>query len=73
MLEAATVAPFQQQIQPQQQLVNNGMSGQYVCPVHGAIGLPQYNASGAPVCPMGDQIMQFRGTGSNNLTLAAGG
>ena len=95
MMQAATVAPFQQQIQPMQQQqpgyiqqqsvqpqymqqaqsqpMANGLAGQYVCPVHGAVGLPQFNAAGVPMCPMGDQVMQFRSAGSNNLTLAAGG
>ncbi|KJR41886.1 hypothetical protein MCHI_002216, partial [Candidatus Magnetoovum chiemensis] len=73
--------PYQQQVAQPQPFSNgisaqiNSISGQYVCPVHGAIGLPQFNAAGSPVCPLGDQIMQFCGTGSstNNLALAAGG
>ncbi|MBF0202809.1 MAG: hypothetical protein HQK67_00540 [Desulfamplus sp.] len=70
----------QMQIQPQPfsnaiSAQTNGVSGQYLCPVHGAVGLPQYNATGVPVCPLGDQIMQFRSTtgATNNLALAAGG
>ncbi|MBF0469276.1 MAG: hypothetical protein HQK61_10410 [Desulfamplus sp.] len=74
------VQPYQQQPQP----FSNGMSaqaggmtsgsGQYVCPVHGAVGLPQFNAAGAPVCPLGDQVMQFcAAPTTNNLALAAGG
>ncbi|MBF0376900.1 MAG: hypothetical protein HQK72_05410 [Desulfamplus sp.] len=81
------VQPYQQQMQPYQQQVvqsqpfsngisaqTNSISGQYVCPVHGAVGLPQFNATGSPVCPLGDQIMQFHSTGANSsLALAAGG
>ncbi|MBF0228356.1 MAG: hypothetical protein HQK63_01990 [Desulfamplus sp.] len=72
--------PYQQQVVQPQLFSNgisaqtNGTSGQYVCPVHGAVGLPQFNAAGSPVCPLGDQIMQFHSTGANsNLALAAGG
>lgn len=33
--------------------------GQYVCPVHGAVGLPRLDASGVPRCPVGGEVMQF--------------
>ncbi|MBF0388583.1 MAG: hypothetical protein HQK71_00615 [Desulfamplus sp.] len=89
MQQYQQVQPYQQQ-QMRPQTFSNGIasqpntsiSGQYVCPVHGAVGLPQFNASGAPVCPLGDNIMQFHattgGTATNsapigNLALAAGG
>ena len=62
---AAAIMPTQQQ--------PNAMTGQFVCPAHGAVGLPRYNQAGAPVCPYGDQIMQFNSAGSNNYALAAGG
>lgn len=50
---------------------NNPVSGQFICPTHGAVGLPVYNGAGDPVCPLGDQIMQFKSAGSNNFAAAA--
>jgi hypothetical protein len=45
--------------------------GQYVCPVHGAVGLPRFNAAGAPLCPVGGEVMQFRTLGSGQVSPAA--
>lgn len=56
MLAAATTP-----IQPGQQ----GQSGQYVCPTHGAVGLPRFNAAGAAGCPVCGQPMQFRYFGAS--------
>ena len=39
----------------------SSMSGQFVCPQHGAVGLPNYNTSGMPCCPICGQLMQFHG------------
>jgi len=36
-------------------------AGQYVCPVHGGVGLPNFDASGYPYCPMCGQCMRFNG------------
>ncbi len=45
-------------------------AGQYVCPVHGAVGLPQFDAGGMPHCPIDGQQMAFQGAA--NMALAAG-
>lgn len=67
------IGQYPQNTQPNYLGMNNPVSGQFICPTHGAVGLPVYNAAGAPVCPLGDQIMQFRSAGSNNYAVAAGG
>ena len=46
-------------VQPAQPLAGQ-QGGQYVCPVHGAVGLPQFNAAGTPLCPIGGETMQLR-------------
>ncbi len=46
-------------------------AGQFVCPQHGAVGLPQYDATGIPHCPIDGQVMHFNGVSSNSLALAA--
>jgi hypothetical protein len=38
----------------------SGTPGQYVCPVHGAVGMPRFDATGTPRCPVGGEVMQFR-------------
>ena len=48
-----------------------GQSGQYVCPVHGAVGLPRFNAAGTPQCPLGNETMQFRCVTPPGTTTAA--
>nr|WCC90938.1 magnetosome protein Mad4 [Desulfobacteraceae bacterium] len=53
----------------QQSYGNSSNSGQFVCPLHGAVGLPNYNASGMPCCPICGQLMQFYGA-SNYLPQA---
>ena len=40
-------------------------SGQYVCPTHGAVGLPAFDAAGAPHCPVCSQVMRFNGIPSS--------
>ena len=35
--------------------------GQYVCPSHGAVGLPNFDAAGVPRCPVCGQVMCFNG------------
>ncbi len=47
------------------------LPGQYVCPVHGAVGLPRFNAAGTPLCPVGGEVMQFRSLDTAGLTQAA--
>lgn len=52
-------------------------SGQYVCPQHGAVGLPVFDAAGTPHCPVCNQAMCFNsvraGLPRNSMALAAGG
>ena len=52
-------------------LVPGGQSGQYVCPVHGAVGLPRFNGAGTPLCPVGGEVMQFRCATTPGATPAA--
>ena len=47
-------------------------AGQFVCPRDGAVGLPQFDGSGLPHCPVCGQVMNFNSAPSANLTLAAG-
>ena len=47
-------------------------AGQYVCPQDGAVGLPHFDGTGVPHCPVCGQVMSFNGASSANLTLAAG-
>jgi len=54
MTAAATTPLYPAQPMQQQQ------SGQYLCPTHGAVGLPLVNAAGAAVCPICGSPMQFR-------------
>ena len=80
-MQAAALPTFQQQYQGN----SSGVSGQFVCPTHGAAGLPHFDAAGNPICPFGDQIMWFNSMGkstinstgnsmgSKNYALAAGG
>ena len=58
IMTAAAVAPMQGPGQQTGQQMGQ-QAGQYVCPVHGAVGLPRYNAAGVPVCPVGGEVMQF--------------
>jgi len=62
LMTAAAVVPLQPQ--PGYNNGTSGMnaSGQYVCPLHGAVGLPNFDASGMPHCPICGQLMQFRCT-----------
>ncbi|KPA19051.1 magnetosome protein Mad4 [Candidatus Magnetomorum sp. HK-1] len=43
---------------------NQNSSGQFVCPQHGSVGLPNYDATGLPHCPICGQIMQFHSAGN---------
>jgi hypothetical protein len=38
--------------------------GQYVCPTHGAVGLPSFDAAGVPHCPVCNQMMCFNSISS---------
>jgi hypothetical protein len=51
--------------------VQAGQAGQYVCPVHGAVGLPRFNTAGQPLCPIGGELMQFRCLTTPGATVAA--
>ncbi|BAH77614.1 hypothetical protein [Solidesulfovibrio magneticus] len=50
---------------------NAGATGQYVCPVHGAVGMPRFDAAGIPRCPVGGEVMQFAGRPLATATAAA--
>ncbi len=39
--------------------VSNTSTGQYICPTHGAVGMPFFRQNGIPQCPVGGGIMQF--------------
>jgi hypothetical protein len=67
LMTAAAVAPVLQQ--PFATAVQQP-AGQFVCPQHGAVGLPNWSAAGVPTCPICGQVMNFRGAASN-LTVAA--
>ena len=41
-------------------------AGQYLCPMHGAVGLPTFDSSGFPHCPLCGQCMGFNGVPANN-------
>lgn len=47
-------------------------SGQFICPRGGAMGLPNFTATGIPHCPMCGQTMNFHPTPVRDVTLAAG-
>jgi hypothetical protein len=47
------------------------MAGQYVCPRDGAVGLPRFDANGAPHCPMDGQVMSFVPAQSGGMIPAA--
>ena len=66
LMAAAAVAPV-----AQMPAATNAV-GQFVCPQDGAVGLPHYDAAGAPHCPVCGQVMNFCGISSNNMTLVAG-
>ncbi len=70
LMAAAAVAPVLQQPCV---TATQSSAGQFVCPQHGAVGLPNWSAAGVPNCPICGQVMGFRGAGANtnNLTLAA--
>ena len=66
LMMAAAVTPLTQT--PAQ----TGGAGQYVCPQDGAVGLPNFDATGVPHCPVCGQVMGFNRIQSTNLALAAG-
>ncbi len=66
LMMAAAVAPSTQLS------VQTGGAGQYVCPRDGAVGLPNFDAGGAPHCPVCGQVMGFNSTQAAGLALAAG-
>lgn len=46
-------------------------AGQFVCPQHGAIGLPQFDAAGVPHCPLDGLTMSLHQAGAGGMALAA--
>jgi len=67
------LAPNAHMPQQNDQGTSSPVTGQFLCPTHGSVGLPQYTHTGAPVCPLGGQLMQFNGVGASPYALAAGG
>ena len=65
MVAAATIPSRAGQSQ------KSGQCGQYVCPVHGVVGMPRFNAAGTPLCPVGGEVMQFRVLGGAQASQAA--
>jgi hypothetical protein len=47
------------------------VAGQFVCPAHGAIGLPQFDAAGVPHCPLDGQVMSMVRNQRSNMALVA--
>lgn len=66
LMMAAAVAPITRA--PAQ----TGGAGQYICPQDGAVGLPNFDATGVPHCPVCGQVMGFNSARSTSLGLAAG-
>lgn len=66
LMMAATVAP------PVRTYTAPAVSGQYVCPLDGAVGLPNFTATGVPVCPVDGQVMNFYPAPTGHVNLAAG-
>ena len=66
LMMAAAVAPLTRT--PAQ----TGGAGQYICPQDGAVGLPNFDATGVPHCPVCGQVMGFNKIGAASLALAAG-
>jgi len=69
LLTAAAVAPAVQM----QGAASN--AGQFVCPIHGASGMPNYDQNGTPHCPVCGTMMQFHNlqqTPANIMQAAAG-
>jgi len=67
-------APSGQQFSQSQ--LSMHISGQYVCPQHGGVGLPVFDAYNYPHCPICNQVMQFTSSQphySPLLTVAAPG
>lgn len=47
------------------------VTGQYLCPQHGAVGLPNYDANGMTYCPICSQPMQLNCPPQSPLTTVA--
>jgi hypothetical protein len=68
LMQAAAVSPM-----PQATPGHVG-AGQYVCPVHGAVGLPQFDSAGTPHCPLGGAVMTLHAVQpGSTLAVAPGG
>ena len=65
MMAATGPVPFQAAPAPT-------VSGQYVCPRDGAVGLPNFDATGTPYCPVDGQIMSFHPAPTGNASLVMG-
>ena len=48
-------------------------AGQYVCPLHGGVGLPNVDPNGFPTCPICGQRMQFNYMSANTAPQMVGG
>ena len=49
-----------------------GQTGQFVCSRDGAVGLPHYDVSGLPHCPVCGQTMMFNASQAGSLSPVAG-
>lgn len=54
LMMVAAPAPYQGAVRP-------GTAGQFICPTHGAVGLPVVDAAGVPRCPICNGEMSFNG------------
>ena len=45
-------------------------AGQFICPTHGAVGMPLYGQGGVPQCPICGQVMQFYNSGYQGTAAA---
>jgi hypothetical protein len=54
LMMAASPAPYQTP-------ARTAIAGQFICPAHGAVGLPVFDAAGVPRCPLCKEAMGFNG------------
>jgi hypothetical protein len=56
-----------------QRVTTGPSAGQYLCPVHGAVGLPNFDTNGIPHCPICGQYMGFNCMSVNSAPQMVGG
>lgn len=67
MMTVAATAPTVQPHTP----TPSSTAGQYVCPQDGGVGLPDFDAAGAPHCPVCGRVMTFSSVQAGGLSPAA--